>query len=180
MILSSPIPQTLEILENSQVVISPDTLGCLKKLAYDMCLVVMVEANNKLEKKKNELGLKVGNAKISWIGDNHVKNVSDPVNFYTIHCSPEFSLDNFDKSDDKINEALDIELQSYFHEGYRILSNHKWRYSIPKSFYQLDTSLVLESDGFLGLCGDIFTNGRFDGAIQSGISIAKKYLTYDF
>mgnify|MGYP003314772046 CR=1 FL=1 len=102
MILSSPIPQTLEILENSQVVISPDTLGCLKKLAYDMCLVVMVEANNKLEKKKNELGLKVGNAKISWIGDNHVKNVSDPVNFYTIHCSPEFSLDNFDKINKKI------------------------------------------------------------------------------
>ena len=180
MILSSPIPQTLEILENSQVVVNSDTLGSLKKLAYNMCLVVMVESNNKLEKRNNELGLKVANGKISWIGDNYVKNVSDTVNFYTIHCSPEFSLDNFDNSNDEINEALDIELQAYFHGGYRILSNHKWRYSIPKSFYQRDTSLVLQSDGFLGLCGDIFTNGRFDGAIQSGISIAEKYLTYDF
>jgi len=26
------------------------------------------------------------------------------------------------------------------------------------------------------LCGDIFTNGKFDGAIRSGISVASKLL----
>ena len=36
------------------------------------------------------------------------------------------------------------------------------------------------NDNFIGLCGDIFTNGRFDGAIKSGISIANKLIENEF
>ena len=179
-ILSSPLPQTIEILENSHIMFSQDICDDLKRLSYDMCIVLMVKANNYLKEMNKEIGLELKNSNILWIGDNYVKKVSDTVNFYTIHCSPEFSLKKFDKIYDEINSILHIELQSYFNKGYSILSNHKWRYSRPKEFYENDTSLVLESTGFLGLCGDVFTNGRFDGAIQSGISIAEKYLKYEF
>ena len=117
-----------------------------------------------------------------WPGSSSFAEITNPTPFGFYDNDTDFR-DDADKVANWVAQRLgyplvDIELQAYFHGGYRILSNHKWRYSIPKSFYQRDTSLVLQSDGFLGLCGDIFTNGRFDGAIQSGISIAENFKTY--
>ena len=85
-----------------------------------------------------------------------------------------------DQEYDKTNKLLEKELISIFGDGYDILSNHKWRYSIPKNYYPNSESLVIKNSNFIGLCGDIFTNGKFDGAVRSGISIANKYIKNEF
>ena len=179
-ILSCPMPQTIEILRNSKIEYDDSEMDTLTKLEYDPCIVIMVKSKNKISEYNKELGNMFTDQDISWVGDNTLKKVSVEENFYTVQCSPEFSFKHFDLEYDKTNDLLKKELTSIFGKGYEILSNHKWRYSIPKNYYSNSESLVIKNNNFIGLCGDIFTNGKFDGAVRSGISIADKYIKNEF
>ena len=175
-IMSCPMPQSLEILNKSKIDYDNNLIKALEDLNYFPCIVVMIKSEIKLSNLEKHIGTDVDSKDISWIGDNYGKKVSSIENYYTIQCSPEFSYENFENEYDETNEKLKHEMEKIFGSNYQILSNHKWRYSIPKNFYQGDNSLVINQKDFLGLCGDIFTNGRFDGAITSGLSIADKFL----
>ena len=175
-IMSCPMPQSLEILNKSKIDYDNNLIKDLEDLSYFPCIVVMIKSEIKLSNLDKHIGTDVDSKDISWIGDNYGKKVSSIENYYTIQCSPEFSYENFENDYDETNKKLKHEMEKIFGSNYQILSNHKWRYSIPKNFYQGDNSLVINQKDFLGLCGDIFTNGRFDGAITSGLSIADKFL----
>ena len=175
-IMSCPMPQSLEILNKSKIDYDNNLIKDLEDLSYFPCIVVMIKSEIKLSNLEKHIGTDVDSKDISWIGDNYGKKVSSIENYYTIQCSPEFSYENFENEYDETNEKLKHDMEKIFGSNYQILSNHKWRYSIPKNFYQGDNSLVINQKNFLGLCGDIFTNGRFDGAITSGLSIADKFL----
>ena len=175
-IMSCPMPQSLEILNKSKIDYDNNLIKALEDLNYFPCIVVMIKSEIKLSNLDKHIGTDVDSKDISWIGDNYGKKVSSIENYYTIQCSPEFSYENFENEYDETNKKLKHEMEKIFGSNYQILSNHKWRYSIPKNFYQGDNSLVINQKNFLGLCGDIFTNGRFDGAITSGLSIADKFL----
>lgn len=175
-IMSCPMPQSLEILNKSKIDYDNNLIKALEDLNYFPCIVVMIKSEIKLSNLEKHIGTDVDSKDISWIGDNYGKKVSSIENYYTIQCSPEFSYENFENEYDETNKKLKHEMEKIFGSNYQILSNHKWRYSIPKNFYQGDNSLVINQKNFLGLCGDIFTNGRFDGAITSGLSIADKFL----
>ena len=175
-IMSCPMPQSLEILNKSKIDYDNNLIKDLEDLSYFPCIVVMIKSEIKLSNLDKHIGTDVDSKDISWIGDNYGKKVSSIENYYTIQCSPEFSYENFENEYDETNKKLKHEMEKIFGSNYQILSNHKWRYSIPKNFYQGDNSLVINQKDFLGLCGDIFTNGRFDGAITSGLSIADKFL----
>jgi len=175
-IMSCPMPQSLEILNKSKIDYDNNLIKDLEDLTYFPCIVVMIKSEIKLSNLDKHIGTDVDSKDISWIGDNYGKKVSNIENYYTIQCSPEFSYENFENDYDETNKKLKHEMEKIFGSNYQILSNHKWRYSIPKNFYQGDNSLVINQKDFLGLCGDIFTNGRFDGAITSGLSIADKFL----
>ena len=175
-IMSCPMPQSLEILNKSKIDYDNNLIKALEDLNYFPCIVVMIKSEIKLSNLDKHIGTDVDSKNISWIGDNYGKKVSSIENYYTIQCSPEFSYENFENEYDETNKKLKHEMEKIFGSNYQILSNHKWRYSIPKNFYQGDNSLVINQKNFLGLCGDIFTNGRFDGAITSGLSIADKFL----
>ena len=175
-IMSCPMPQSLEILNKNKIDFDNNLIKALEDLNYFPCIVVMIKSEIKLSNLDKHIGTDVDSKNISWIGDNYRKKVSSIENYYTIQCSPEFSYENFENEYDETNEKLKHDMEKIFGSNYQILSNHKWRYSIPKNFYQEDNSLVINEKDFLGLCGDIFTNGRFDGAITSGLSIADKFL----
>lgn len=178
-ILSSPIKQTLEIIENSNININLNKISELEKLEYFPAIILMIRSKKEI-KLKNEFYEDYFDIPISFISDNYKKNVSKEKNFYTVICAHDFSASNFEKEYEEINSSLKSYLENIFIDGYEILSNHKWRYSIPKNFYPNNDSENVGNDNFIGLCGDIFTNGRFDGAIKSGISIANKLIENEF
>jgi predicted NAD/FAD-dependent oxidoreductase len=174
-ILSSPIKQSIEILEQSKITLNSKRLEEIMQLEYHPSLILMVESENSIN-LSSDFYHEYPNGNFNSITDNFRKGVSKKENFYTLLCSHDFSEKNFEENYEHINSLLKDELDTIFGKDYKIISNHKWRYSIPKNFYTYDDSINIGSDSFIGLCGDIFTNGKFDGAIKSGFSIAEKYL----
>jgi len=174
-ILSSPINQSIEIIKNSNININTTKFTEIKRLEYFPAIIIMIESENSIN-LDNEFIQNSSSGTFTTITDNFKKRISKKENFYTLICSENFSAKNFEKEYQDINSSLKNELDTIFSNKYKILSNHKWRYSTPKNFYPNDDSINIGENVFLGMCGDIFTNGRFDGAIKSGISIASKFL----
>ena len=174
-IFSSPIKQSIEILDSSSVNIDKDKFNGVRSLEYSPGIILMVESENSIN-LNSEFFQEDPSGNFSFISDNFRKTISKKENFYTLICSTNFSVKNFEKEYDEINSILKPERDIIFNKKYNILSNHKWRYSIPTNFYPNDDSLNIGLNNFIGMCGDIFTNGNFGGAIKSGISIAEKYM----
>jgi len=178
-IYSSPIPQTIEILNNSDLNINNKLFGELSNIIYDPCIVILLESNKELVNLNQGFGNRFVDGSIAWIADNKKKSISDRTNFFTVQCSTKFSKANFEKTYDEINLIIKDDLKTIFSDGYRILSNHKWRYSTPNIFYKNELSINIGRNFFIGICGDAFVNGQFDGAVESGINVANLYLNGD-
>ena len=174
-VLSSPVKQSIEILEKSNINIDSLKLADINQLEYFPAIIIMVQSEVSID-LENEFIQEYATGNFSSITDNFKKSISKKENFYTLVCSHDFSNENFENDYESINSRLKNELDLIFNRKYKILSNHKWRYSTPKNFYSLDSSINIGLDSFVGMCGDIFTNGKFDGAIRSGISVASKLL----
>ena len=175
-IFSSPIPQTIEIFNSSTVSIDPVVSDKLKTIEYDPCIVLLIESYGKTQLFNKYFGNEFVVGNIAWVADNHVKTISNRENFFTIFCSTDFSLMNLEKSYEEIAVLIKKDLKKIFPDGYKILSNHKWRYSIPNVFFEDALSINVGEKSFVGICGDAFANGRFDGAVRSGIDVASLYL----
>ena len=175
-IFSCPIPQTIEIFENSKIEVKESSFNKLKKIEYNPCIVILIEGKTRADSLEEDFGQNFSSGNISWIADNNKKRISERNNFFTVQCSSDFSQLNIDKNYDEIASLIDKDLRNIFTDEYKILSNHKWRYSTPKTFYKNELSIDVGKNIFIGICGDAFTNGKFDGAVKSGINIVTKYL----
>ena len=175
-IFSSPIPQTREILDNSDLNINNKLFSQLDNVVYDPCIVILLESNKEVGNLNKGFGNDCIGGNIAWIADNNKKTISNRKNFFTVLCSAEFSKVNLEKTYDEINSMVKNDLKNIFADGYKILSNHKWRYSTPNIFYKNGLSINVGRNFFIGMCGDAFANGKFDGAVESGIEAAKLYL----
>lgn len=163
-VLTSPLPQSLEILEKSEI----DYPSTLKTISYSKAIVGLFE----LEPKPGLYDfnfLKPGGPILS-IANNQAKGISQNLAL-TVVMDQAWSDANFDLEDSQNLELVKTELQKLF-KGLCIINRmqiKKWRYSLPQSVYSQKCAVL--SGGSVFLAGDAFGGPNLAGAVSSAEAV---------
>jgi renalase len=174
-IITSPVPQTLDLLNKGNSQLTSGIIERLQKIQYESCIAVMavLDATSTLE---DPGALAIDEGPIAWISDNHKKGAS-PLPALTIHASGEFSQANFNRDRNEVGKEL-IELARPLFGSAPVsdFQVHGWLYSKPTTTDD-EASFLLSEDlemPPLVLAGDAFAGPRFEGAVLSGWSAAEQ------
>ncbi len=165
LIFSSPVPQTLAILERSQLLssIEPEKYNALKELNYSKALILLLTLQEDLNFNQNGYE-EFNNSEFFSIADQKRKGVSS-IPAYTLTMSEDFSQKFFDLSDQISHEAILEKFIEKFPDAKIVGSElKKWRYCQIKSAYK---ELFCEVLPQVYMIGDAFGGASLLGAIRS-------------
>lgn len=168
-VITSPIPQTIELLERSHVALPSAVAETLGAIEYEPCLALMAVLNRPSEIPAPG-GIKADNQAFGWIADNQQKGISI-LPSVTIHASVAFSREHLDAD---LNEAAQLLLAAaeVYVPADSVVSwqIHRWRYSLAQR--RVDTThLRFEAPYPVVLAGDAFGIGNVEGAYLSGNAV---------
>lgn len=176
-VLTSPVPQSLSIIEQSGISLDNRLEKELRKVAYDPCIALLVVCSGK-SLLPEPGGIMLEDCPVTWIADNAMKGISKESTAITIHCSADFSRKNWAMNDkdlfenimDSIGDKLGCKAEQY--------QIHRWLYSKPVSLFGSPFAHTRDP-GLLYFAGDAFVAPKIEGAFISGMKTAghiKKYL----
>ncbi len=180
MVFTQPIPQALELLDQSQIQIPSDIRGELETIAYHPCIAVLALLENLAGKAPVDIpepgGMWLNGDPLSWIADNGAKGVSSAEHTVTLHAGPEFSQSHWEADDKALIQTL-MEAASPWVTGEVVKAQvHRWRYSQPYRFYS-SPFLSIDLPGTLVFAGDAFVEANVEGAVLSGMAAAEFILS---
>jgi renalase len=183
LLITSPLPQTLALFQQSELELKPAQQSLLEAVAYEPCWAVMLKLSEPwpLGAPQGFKGLNSDDI-IGWVADNQAKGLDTPVGSITLQASPQFSQLHVNSTPEEIHLKLLAALEE--HTGQLNVTNwqaHRWLYAFPKSPL-LSSYLRLEGFPYAYLAGDAFggeaqTGARVEGAVLSGLAAAESLLT---
>jgi hypothetical protein len=178
LLLTSPVPQTLDLLAPVASRVDQETLDLLESIVYDPALALLLLLEGASPVPEPGYHRPEGSEKLYWVADNHRKGIS-PEPAITVHATASYSRRRYDDAEEEVSE----ELLSAFRELYgdksgwfvRALQLKKWRYARPSNPTP-ERSYLLTPDGKLppaAVAGDAFGGPRVEGAFLSGLAAAE-------
>ncbi len=169
-IVSSPVPQALEILSNLSV--EAQLLANLKELTYWPCLAMLVSLNKPSLLKDPGYERFLDHPILGWITDNKQKGISkEPC--LTVHASPRWSETHFEADESDIISTLTESIKTYIPDkSIEATQLVRWRYSLPKTNYT-EPFCIVNPEPRLILVGDAFGGSKVQGAMLSGLKAAE-------
>jgi predicted NAD/FAD-dependent oxidoreductase len=175
LLLTPPVPQSLDLLYNGQVSLPDDVQNDLAAITYDSCLALMaLFAGHSLLPEPG--GLRLSDGPIAWIADNFQKGISPGGFGVTIHAAPEFSRQHWQTESAIIAQELLKAAAKWLHKDLIKWQLHRWRYSQPTMSYS-EPTLFIPGPPALAFAGDAFGGPRVEGAASSGYAAAKALLS---
>lgn len=172
-ILTSPVPQSLELLENGRIRLPDSDLLALQSIQYAPCLSGLFRVEGQVNLPRRGALQRPGEA-ISWIADNQQKGISPDARVLTVHANRQASEWHWSLSDASILSWMSGEIAPWLEAGTRIsgLRLDRWRYAVPIEVYPA-RCFVADIDGLLVFAGDAFDGPRLEGAVLSGWAAAE-------
>lgn len=172
LLLTSPVPQSLAMLDAGNFTLPPETRAALEKIEYQPCFAVMA-----LLEKPSQIpapgGQWMSGEPIAWIADNQQKGISQGYGV-TIHAGPEFTRQYFDAGKDRIARLLFEAAGALLGSKVLFYDVQRWRYSQPTVLYP-EPCLFLADPAPLVFAGDAFGGPRIEGAALSGMAASMKF-----
>lgn len=176
-LLTSPVPQSLDLLAAAGVALDPDVGDRLAPIGYDPCFALMVVLDRpSLVPPPGGIQIDADAAgPVAWIADNHLKGIS-AVPALTIHATGRFSREQFDAPPEDVERILLDHARPWIDgDPARVAaatSLHRWKYALPTTI--VSEPLVAVSDTPpIACCGDAFAAPRVEGAASSGMAAAR-------
>ncbi|NNE74117.1 MAG: NAD(P)-binding protein [Acidimicrobiales bacterium] len=173
-VVTSPVPQTIELLAASRIRLDPDSASVLHALTYDPTMAVLVHLDGPSQ-IPTPGGRHDPDATFSFVADNHAKGISrEPA--VTLHINPELSRLRWDDADEQV--IADMLEAARPHIGpARVLAAQlmRWRYATPLNPHP-QPSLLVATDPVVVLGGDAFGGPKVEGAFRSGQAAADAVL----
>ncbi|MGI9610325.1 MAG: FAD-dependent oxidoreductase, partial [Acidimicrobiia bacterium] len=174
-VLTSPVPQTVELLRAGGAPIPDDAL----LMTYSPVIAVLMTTDDDVGAVVGPLGARQQplDPMFTFIADNHSKGIS-PQTALTFHVEPALTAALWGLGNDEILHRLQPEFD-------RVLGSvkpstiqvKKWRYATPRSSHD---DLFLPIDGTSApviLAGDGFGEAKVEGAFLSGRAVAEQILS---
>lgn len=158
LILSCPLPQSLEILRNSDIHYD----AALDTVAYAKAIVFLVQDDRTLEPMESYREFPSSNV---FSVTSQFKKGTSILPCWTVTMTPDWSARFFEYTDAEILKAAWSEIQSLIpHTSSEAITVKKWRYSHPLATH---TALYAEPAPKLYLIGDAFGGPSLNGAHRS-------------
>ncbi|GAB4541390.1 MAG: hypothetical protein Tsb0014_33240 [Pleurocapsa sp.] len=167
LVMTPPVPQSLSLLDSSLIPIPLEIRFALEQIEYDSCIAVLAL----LEKPSiipSPGGISLENNSVAWLGDNYQKGISPQGYAVTLHASSKFSNEYWNSDDAEIAYKLITAGADYLDSPVIKYQVHRWRYSVPKTFYNEPCLALLELP--LVMAGDAFVAPTIEGAVISGMA----------
>eukprot|EP00605_Chrysophyceae_sp_TOSAG23-4_P001529 GSChrysophyteH1.ASY1.ANO1.1677.1 assembled CDS len=186
-VMSAPMPQTIDILAAGNVTIAADKKSRMDAISYEPCIAVMVILSKPSNIPAPGLGKKPEAKELAYVVDNVSKGISKAP-CVTIHASAAYSAENIDEDRQIIGgKIVDAAAQAgYFSKSdvvdYQV---HGWRYSKPDVIDNEAFMLLSENTDMppIVLAGDVFDGGatrhegmHLENAVLSGQAAAQALL----
>lgn len=171
-VLSSPVPQSLAMLDAGHVKLPAGVREGLENCSYHPCLALMLVLDRPSELRAEGEVFEEG--PVRWVADNVKKGIAQGAPAaLTVHLSRSFSLKYYGASEDEIWGLIEGHLSSVVGDAkVSSMRLHRWRYSEPKTLHRKRCEWVDEMN--LGFCGDVFGGPRVEGAAISGMALARQ------
>jgi hypothetical protein len=167
LVMTPPIPQFLSLLDSSLIPLPLEIRFALEQIEYDNCIAVLA-----LLEKPSIIpppgGISLENNSLVWLGDNYQKGISPQGYGVTLHASSKFSNEYWNSDDAEIAYKLITAAADYLDSPVIKYQVHRWRYSVPKTFYSEPCLALLEFP--LVMAGDAFVAPTIEGAVISGMA----------
>jgi predicted NAD/FAD-dependent oxidoreductase len=176
-LFTAPVTQSLELIDQSELVFPVDLLGPLRIIQYNPCLVLIVKLQNEL--KLAEYGiLKNPNSNLSGIFDQTAKGIKNTEPVLVIHAAPHLSMQLWEQESAEIITNLWTETLSVL-ESVNLKAEsfcfdlHKWKYCEPKTvlpqpFFAQEIGEIRGAGNWIVFAGDCFGQSSVNGAYSSG------------
>jgi renalase len=170
--LTSPLPQTLSILDASQICYPPS----LSQIQYASALVGLFEFDSQSIKHLPFSYLENLTPHLYSVSNQQSKSVSQ-VPAATVVMTPTWSRSHFDSDEAATLSTIQSEFESFLNSVDPKLSSSimksqlkKWRFSHPLSKFS-EPHIIIGSTRSIFLLGDSFGGASIRGAINSALSI---------
>ena len=175
LLLTAPVPQSLELVESGTVRLDSPLRQQLAAIAYERCFAVMAELNQPSGLPAPG-GLAPAAGDVAWIADNQRKGISArPA--VTIHGTPAFSMAHWEAEREQVGLALIQAASAWLGERPTAFQVHGWKYSKPTTIFP-QPCVVAHQKPLLVLAGDAFGGPKVEGAALSGWAAAEAILNH--
>ncbi len=170
LVITSPVPQALALLDAGGVTLDASDRSALGAIAYDPCLALLAPLSGPSGLAAPG-AIRPAHPDLDWVADNHVKGTS-PLPAVTIHASAAWSRSHWDDADDAI--AVDLLAAAALGSAPVPGTSQvvRWRYAKPSTPHP---ERALRASGVppLVFAGDAFGGARVEGAALSGMAAAE-------
>jgi predicted NAD/FAD-dependent oxidoreductase len=171
LILTAPVPQSLELLDAGQVSLDAEVRSWLDRIRYHPTLALLVVSDGPTA-LSGVGAAQLSEGPFSFVADNAVKGVSDEPAL-TFHASAQLSADLWEADDAEGRAVLMGHAEKWLGDSGAVeVQLKRWRYAQPSAPAGLDLEATAVRGRPLVLAGDAFAGGKVEGAFRSGRAAA--------
>lgn len=175
LIMTAPVPQCLDLINESNIELDYDTEEELKRITYHRCLTVLAQLNGPAG-LPNPGAMDLNHPVLRWIGDNSVKGISPVAGSITIHSSPRFADAGWDHPVENWVQAMLVAAKPFIKATVVESVGHRWGFSEPRRIFRekmpFREPYFYDPELRLGMAGDGFGGPRIEASAMSGLSLA--------
>ncbi|BAZ43301.1 hypothetical protein NIES4102_03010 [Chondrocystis sp. NIES-4102] len=170
LVMTPPVPQSLTLLDDSQITLSTETRENLEAITYHSCIAILALLEQPC-KIPAPGGMSLETEPLVWLASNDQKGISPNGYAVTLHATPNFSKTYWSKGDEEIAQMLLDSAAKWLDSPVIKYQVHRWRYSLPATFHSQPYLALSELP--LVMAGDAFVAPKIEGAVLSGLAAAE-------
>ncbi len=173
LLLSTPLPQALALLDTSGLDYAGNDKAALRRIRYAKALTTMAILDGPSALPQTGF-VKLLQKPLAWIADNKLKGISPHATAVTIHSDAEFAEQHWGSPDETCGPLMLEAAEQWLGSPVREYCCHRWGFTTPLNPWHEKhyTNPAIK----LTLAGDAFGGARVEGAALSGIEAAEAIL----